>query len=700
MLTAGWLAPATDELERDLHRAGREPDRRLQHATSARRATPASDAADERPRSRPAASTSRFFDPELGTASAAVRPLGAARAAVRRSATSARATTSTASRPRPRPTAAAFIICPHNPSEDCQLFARTCETDADCAEIVPGTRCAVTAAIPYCHSPGEARDDAYSVDRDTTGVEQPGAARRAGQRQPERVGVRRSAPQHHQRVRRRRAAAVRGRPRRRMPGRRPRRAARSASPDRGHLRRARRRRLRLRRHLHLHGGPRRRRDRHRHRARRGGVRLRRRHRRQQRAVRHRREQRPAGHAARRQGHGRPDRRRVRALQRALLLQRVLRRRVHRGARGVRRPQPRQRRRLQRVLHARERVRRRRRPEGVEQCDDGNTAERRRLQRRTARMPSCGDGNVDVQRGETVRRRQHRGRRRLQQHLPDRDRLRQRHRRDRRGLRRRQHDRRRRLQRDLHGRERLRQRHRRGQRGVRRRRASAAARWSTGEQIMCINAQPSAPDICLCENYCGDGRIGGLEECDDGAAGSATCRGAAPTVGEPCTRDPLRRRHRGRRPRPATTATPTRADGCTNACTVVAVCGNGTVEGSEAVRRRQQRRGRRLQLGLHATRPPCAATARSTSTSSATTATPSGRRLQRDLPDSRAAAAATAASTPASSATTATPSPATAAARPASSSCAATASVDSGEQCDDGNNVRGDGCSALCRTEVE
>ncbi|HMI90254.1 MAG TPA: DUF4215 domain-containing protein, partial [Polyangiales bacterium] len=65
---------------------------------------------------------------------------------------------------------AAFIVCPPNPSEDCQLFARTCFDDAECADIAPGTSCKQDAAVPYCHSPGDARDDGYQVDRDGTGT--------------------------------------------------------------------------------------------------------------------------------------------------------------------------------------------------------------------------------------------------------------------------------------------------------------------------------------------------------------------------------------------------------------------------------------------------------------------------------------------------------------------------------------------------
>lgn len=61
-----------------------------------------------------------------------------------------------------------FIICPQNPSEPCQLFARTCSSDAECAEIAPGTRCQVDAEIPYCASEGEARDDVASVQSSST----------------------------------------------------------------------------------------------------------------------------------------------------------------------------------------------------------------------------------------------------------------------------------------------------------------------------------------------------------------------------------------------------------------------------------------------------------------------------------------------------------------------------------------------------
>ena len=62
-----------------------------------------------------------------------------------------------------------FIVCPNNPSEDCQLFARACKTDSDCAAIVPGTRCNVSAPVPYCSSRGEALDDYAKVQRQSSG---------------------------------------------------------------------------------------------------------------------------------------------------------------------------------------------------------------------------------------------------------------------------------------------------------------------------------------------------------------------------------------------------------------------------------------------------------------------------------------------------------------------------------------------------
>jgi cysteine-rich repeat protein len=61
-----------------------------------------------------------------------------------------------------------FVVCTATASEYCQLFARGCSEDADC-EVVPGTVCATGATIPYCHAPGDARDDRFFVEVDATG---------------------------------------------------------------------------------------------------------------------------------------------------------------------------------------------------------------------------------------------------------------------------------------------------------------------------------------------------------------------------------------------------------------------------------------------------------------------------------------------------------------------------------------------------
>lgn len=56
-----------------------------------------------------------------------------------------------------------FIVCPTGSSEDCQLFARICTSDADCAAEVPGTTCNLSAPVPYCSSRGQANDDYAKV---------------------------------------------------------------------------------------------------------------------------------------------------------------------------------------------------------------------------------------------------------------------------------------------------------------------------------------------------------------------------------------------------------------------------------------------------------------------------------------------------------------------------------------------------------
>lgn len=60
-----------------------------------------------------------------------------------------------------------FVICTSSASEPCQLFARGCSSDDECQAILPGTVCKLDAAEqggePYCHAPGEARDDRFRV---------------------------------------------------------------------------------------------------------------------------------------------------------------------------------------------------------------------------------------------------------------------------------------------------------------------------------------------------------------------------------------------------------------------------------------------------------------------------------------------------------------------------------------------------------
>lgn len=62
-----------------------------------------------------------------------------------------------------------FIVCPTGSSEDCQLFARICTSDAECEAELPGTTCNLTAAVPYCSARGRANDDYATVDRAETG---------------------------------------------------------------------------------------------------------------------------------------------------------------------------------------------------------------------------------------------------------------------------------------------------------------------------------------------------------------------------------------------------------------------------------------------------------------------------------------------------------------------------------------------------
>ena len=69
-----------------------------------------------------------------------------------------------------------FLVCSeyladsdaNNPNGICQLFAQTCVSSLDCAARVPGTVCKLDEAIPYCYAPAVARDDRFSVARDTS----------------------------------------------------------------------------------------------------------------------------------------------------------------------------------------------------------------------------------------------------------------------------------------------------------------------------------------------------------------------------------------------------------------------------------------------------------------------------------------------------------------------------------------------------
>ncbi|OIP42670.1 MAG: hypothetical protein AUK47_03810 [Deltaproteobacteria bacterium CG2_30_63_29] len=74
---------------------------------------------------------------------------------------------------------ASFMLCsayktgnPDSPGGAgiCVIFARTCETHADCAGRIPQTACKLDEPIPYCYAPGAARDDRYSVAGSSAGT--------------------------------------------------------------------------------------------------------------------------------------------------------------------------------------------------------------------------------------------------------------------------------------------------------------------------------------------------------------------------------------------------------------------------------------------------------------------------------------------------------------------------------------------------
>lgn len=189
----------------------------------------------------------------------------------------------------------------------------------------------------------------------------------------------------------------------------------------------------------------------------------------------------------------------------------------------------------------------------------------------------------------------------------------------------------------------------------------------GQQIECVNSVVGAPNICLCRNYCGDSRIGGTEECDDGEAGSATCRGASPAQGVACSAircgdgivDTSETCDDGN-------TNP--ADACTNSCQPRASCGNGTVEAPEECDDRNNISG-----------DGCTSTCQ-------TEARSCGDRVvdaDEQCDDGN-----------------------TASGDGCSNNCRLEGAVcgdrniDVGEQCDDGNTNSGDGCSSSCRVEVQ
>jgi len=68
---------------------------------------------------------------------------------------------------------AAFVMCVKSASEPCQLFARVCSQDTDCSDAVAGTSCNTAVGdgeLAYCHQPAVARDDRTTVAKNSTGT--------------------------------------------------------------------------------------------------------------------------------------------------------------------------------------------------------------------------------------------------------------------------------------------------------------------------------------------------------------------------------------------------------------------------------------------------------------------------------------------------------------------------------------------------
>ena len=294
----------------------------------------------------------------------------------------------------------------------------------------------------------------------------------------------------------------------------------------------------------------------------------------------------------------------------------------------------------------------------------------------------------------------------------------------RDLRRRRHDLGRRLLERLHGRERvhlhrraerlhaqLRRRRPGRRRGLRRRRrpraataARAAARSRPGYTC---SGEPS-----VCAFVCGNGSFQSGESCDDGdAAGGDGCSSVCQIeTGWICVgaAEPLlaavRRRPAARRARPATTATRRAATAARSTAGVeagfscsgtpsncLAVCGDGFIRGFETCD--------------DATTPaataalPTSAARRPASCCSGQPSVCVANCGDGNLDGPRSATTAT---TPAATvaAPPASPRPATPAAASRASACppAATALLNMSEECDDGNAISGDGCSASCVNE--
>jgi cysteine-rich repeat protein len=184
------------------------------------------------------------------------------------------------------------------------------------------------------------------------------------------------------------------------------------------------------------------------------------------------------------------------------------------------------------------------------------------------------------------------------------------------------------------------------------------------QIQCTNEPANAPNICVCANYCGDGQIGGLEECDAGSTSSATCR--ASTSEKPCTLvrcgDAVVDTGEA-----CDDGNTNPADGCTNDCKVVSICGNGTAEGNEE-----------CDDGNNVSGDGCSSACKSEATVCGDGQLDSDE--QCDDGNTTAGDGCDAACL-------------------LEGGACGNGTRDLGEQCDDGNTMSGDGCSAACELDL-